>query len=112
MEWMEAEGYVENTGEARAGRPVYGLTDKARRLSGAYATKPISRQTAARNLALFMTRVAEVNANGELAYKVSSVIVFGSYVGEKEKLAMLTWPSSSSSEPATLTRSIVFMRRA
>ena len=50
------------------------------------AAKPITRSTAERKLKEFLERVIEVKKSKYYLYKVSKVVVFGSYLSEKEKI--------------------------
>lgn len=61
-------------------------TIKGNALANASAAKPIKRATAEKHLALFLRRVKQANETGEFAYRVSKVIVFGSYLSEVSEL--------------------------
>jgi len=52
----------------------------------ASAAKAIHRKTADSILLKFMERVNEVNTNDTFAYRVEKVMVFGSYLSDKERL--------------------------
>ena len=61
-------------------------TIKGNALALASAAKPILRATADKKINEFLTRVKEVNTNEYYLYKIEKVLVFGSYLGEGEKL--------------------------
>lgn len=64
----------------------YETTIKGNALRLAKASKPVSRLTADRVLSEFLDRVNRVNGHTELAYRVESVIVFGSYLSNARHL--------------------------
>ena len=55
-------------------------------LASSTAAKPIHRQTAEERLAEFLERVRLLNASDEWAYRVTKVVVFGSYLTRKSRL--------------------------
>jgi predicted nucleotidyltransferase len=65
------------------------MTTKGFALANATAAKPVHRSTAERVLNAFLKRVQEVNANPYYIYKVSRVVVFGSYLSDKERIGDL-----------------------
>ncbi|MCU7512355.1 MAG: nucleotidyltransferase domain-containing protein [Ignavibacteria bacterium] len=64
----------------------YTVQSKGRRLAKAYATKPLHRSTADKKLQEFLQRVKEVNNNNYYLYRVTKVILFGSYLTDKERI--------------------------
>jgi predicted nucleotidyltransferase len=54
--------------------------------SQASAARPLTRETARRKLDEFLERVREVNRDDRLAYRVRRVVVFGSYLTERERI--------------------------
>jgi predicted nucleotidyltransferase len=73
--------------EVERKRPkTWAVTLKGGALANAKAAKPIRRATAERVLAEFMERVHEVNTNAHYLYKVTHVVLFGSYLSDKEAL--------------------------
>ncbi|GLV55918.1 hypothetical protein KDH_27620 [Dictyobacter sp. S3.2.2.5] len=58
---------------------------KGNALVNATARKPITRTTADRLIAEFLARVGEINA-GPYAYRITKVILFGSYLSEQPTL--------------------------
>ena len=62
------------------GEEWFELTQQGRTLSLARALPPLSREKAERLLQEFMSRVEEVNANPTFLYKVTRVVIFGSYL--------------------------------
>jgi predicted nucleotidyltransferase len=64
----------------------YQTTMKGNALGMAKASRPITRASAERVLGELVDRVLAVNDRSELAYRVESVIVFGSYLSRAERL--------------------------
>ena len=60
--------------------PWYKLTDLGRSLVRASAAPPVKRQTADRTLREFMARVEEVNNSSRFLYRITEVVVYGSYL--------------------------------
>lgn len=82
------QGFIEPTGlhpGGNGGENNWYTTIKGNALANASASKPISRQTADRLLEEFLSRVRQVN-DGDYAYRVKQVIVFGSYLSDAELL--------------------------
>jgi hypothetical protein len=67
-------------------KPAYQVADQGHMLANASAAKPISRKTADRVLPEFMERMQLVNTSNEYAYRVESVVLFGSILSDKERL--------------------------
>jgi predicted nucleotidyltransferase len=85
---LERDGYVERSSQFRGdAEPHYEVTTRGNGLAMATAGKPIKRETADRILGEFLSRVREVNENDHYLYKVTLVVVFGSYLdAQKETL--------------------------
>ena len=66
--------------------PDWANTVKGNAVAMATTARPVKRTTADRALAQFLDRVATVNATGALAYRVSRVVVFGSYLTQANEL--------------------------
>ena len=64
----------------------YQTTMKGNALGMAKASRPITRASAERVLRELLDRVLAVNDRSELAYRVESVVVFGSYLSKTERL--------------------------
>lgn len=62
------------------------VTLKGSALALASAASPIHRKTAEKNLKKFLERVKQVNDDNYYLYKVTKVLVFGSYLSNKEKI--------------------------
>jgi predicted nucleotidyltransferase len=75
-----------STNRSLDGKAVYQVGDQGHMLAIASAAKPISRKTANRVLREFIERVELVNASNEYAYRVESVVLFGSILSDKERL--------------------------
>jgi predicted nucleotidyltransferase len=72
-------GYIEKD-ELHYGEQYWHNTISGNSLGGASAAKSYKRQTAEKALAEFMERVQEVNSNHYYLYKVTRVVLFGSYL--------------------------------
>jgi predicted nucleotidyltransferase len=86
---LEREGFLKEHDLTRYradGKIVWELTTKGRALRIAKAGKPIKRSTADKLVAEFLQRVAQVNATRVYAYRVTRVIAFGSYLGDRPDL--------------------------
>jgi predicted nucleotidyltransferase len=64
----------------------YETTIQGNALGMAKAGKPVKRASARKVLREFLQRVKAVNERQDLAYRVESVVVFGSYLSDAEKL--------------------------
>lgn len=84
-------GYIELVSEKRHERvgPYYRLTEHGRTLMRAKGSKPVRRETAKRVLDQFMVRVRIINESLDFVMKVTEVVVFGSYLNEKQTLGDL-----------------------
>jgi predicted nucleotidyltransferase len=81
---LEARGYIE---QITIGKDTYWQnTLKGNSLSLATSAKPILRSTADKKIKEFMERVVMVNKEKYFLYKVTKVVLFGSYLGNKEKI--------------------------
>lgn len=63
---------------------AYNCTKNGAQFAAAMATKPVSRNTADRHVAELVERIRAVNANPEYLVWVSRLIIFGSYLTDKE----------------------------
>ena len=81
---LVAQGYVE---EAQNG--VYKFTDKAGELVRASAASRVSRKTAEDALAGLLERVHQYNLDSDKIFTIEMVVVFGSFLGTKDKLGDL-----------------------
>lgn len=61
-------------------------TTQGAALALASAAPPLRRATAERKLQEFLIRVAEVNRNGYFLFRVTKVVVFGSYLSKRDRL--------------------------
>lgn len=69
-----------------ARKTYWRLTLKGNALASAKATRPILRATADRKLREFLERVSVVNSENYFLYRISKIIVFGSYLGKKKTI--------------------------
>ena len=80
------DGYIEIDEKYSSKKTYYKTTLKGNSLSLASAAKPLTRKTAERKLSEFMSRVKNVNSQESYLYKVSKVLIFGSYLSEKDRI--------------------------
>ena len=80
------DGYLEISAQISSKRKWYRTTLKGNSLSLASAAKPIKRNTAEQKLLEFMERVNKVNRDNYFLYRIKKVIVFGSYLSNKDRL--------------------------
>jgi predicted nucleotidyltransferase len=98
---LRAEGFIEPS-ETAVGN--YEITEKGRSFARSTAAKAIARATAEKALQKFLLRVEEVNRSARFIRSVKAVVVFGSYLTDKEKLndvdvavkLICRWPESMS----------------
>ena len=82
---LAEEGYIEK-GSKFHEEQLWTNSVKGNALALASAAKPILRTTAEKKINEFLARVKEVNTNGYYLYKIKKVVLFGSYLGEAERL--------------------------
>lgn len=78
-------GYVERD-KSSSEPDAWSLTDAGRTLTNANALRSLPRGKATQILEKFLGRVEQVNADPYYLYRVSKVVLFGSYLSEKEAL--------------------------
>ncbi len=81
---LRAAGYVEPVLGERRG--TWRNTTLGNALANATTARPVKRSTAERRLAEFLSRVREVNAKPGFLYRVTEVVVFGSYLSGRSKV--------------------------
>ncbi len=81
---LAAQGYVEPPQNG-----AYKLTDKGQELMRASAAGKVSRKTAEAALAELLERVERYNSDAGKILTIDTVVVFGSFLGTKEKLGGL-----------------------
>jgi predicted nucleotidyltransferase len=86
MDTIESIGLVEWSGRKSEVHPGFILTPAGRRFAKATAAKPVSRNIAGKRLEELVKRATNVNANKKYAYVVQSIVVFGSFLTEKEMI--------------------------
>jgi predicted nucleotidyltransferase len=79
------QGYIEESKRFNREK-TWVNTIKGNSLAMASAAKSIYRKTADDILQKFLERVREVNTSDKFAYRVDQVIVFGSYLSDKERI--------------------------
>jgi predicted nucleotidyltransferase len=78
-------GYIEAT-NVMSGQQYYQKTLAGTTFSLASASQPLTRRTAQKKLVEFIGRVQAVNVNEDFVYRVRRVLVFGSYLTERERI--------------------------
>lgn len=88
MRELLARKYIEKAERLRFEKSAsYMCTKDGAQFATAMATKPVSRDTADRHISELMERIRAVNANPEYLVWVSRLIVFGSYLTDKESIS-------------------------
>jgi predicted nucleotidyltransferase len=82
---LEDAGYIEKS-KNFINPQHWIVTLKGSRLSLASAAKPVKRETAEKRLQEFMERVDRVNSDKYYLYKVSKVVIFGSFLSNKDRI--------------------------
>lgn len=82
-----ARGYVEKAERLKSERSdAYTCTKSGAQFAAAMATKPVSRNTADRHVADLVARIRAVNANPGYLVWVPRLIIFGSYLTDKDNI--------------------------
>ena len=82
---LAARGFVESVSTSDDGER-WKNTTRGNAFAGATAAKPLLRVSADKRLKEFLERVEEVRTNPYYLYKVSRVILFGSYLTSKDRI--------------------------
>lgn len=85
-----ALGYVEPSLEKHyepSPHPWYSVTDLGDSFSNALAARPITRAHAERTLAALKDRVEQANRNPDFLFRITEVVLYGSYLRGSESLA-------------------------
>ena len=89
-EAIETAGFVQRDRERERRQnspfPWYSVTDGGQDIMRASAAKRITRESAATAVTELMNRVHQVNASPKCLYSVKCVVVFGSFLGHRERL--------------------------
>lgn len=82
LECLEQEGFIERNSKVHdtEAERYWKRTLKGGTLCKALFSRPVSRKTAEKKLAEFMTRVRQVNADSYFLHRVRKVILFGSFL--------------------------------
>ena len=82
---LARQGYI---GEVKEGdsRVRWQITPEGSRLALASAARPIKRSTAEKKVRAFMERVGQINEDDYYLYRVTKVVVFGSYLSDSERI--------------------------
>jgi hypothetical protein len=87
MKELLARRYVEKAERLKFEKSqVYACTKYGAQFAAAMATKPVSRGTANRHIAELIERIRAVNVNPDYLVWVSRLIVFGSYLMDRESI--------------------------
>jgi hypothetical protein len=108
---LVAQGYVE---EAQNG--VYKFTDKAGELVRASAASKVSRKTAEDALTGLLERVNQYNLDSDKIFTIEMVVVFGSFLGTKDKLGDLDvavkWSDRNLNDPDRTDTMLAYAKRS
>jgi hypothetical protein len=108
---LVARGYVE---EAQNGE--YKFTDKAGELVRASAASKVSRKTAEDALAGLLERVSQYNVDSDKIFTIETVVVFGSFLGTKDKLGDLDvavkWRDRNRNDPGRAKRALAYAKQS
>lgn len=77
---LVTDGYVEPRESPRDA--LYENTVKGNALAMASAAPPVKRERTRQQLEAFIERVKEVNADNQFLYKIDTVVLFGSFLGD------------------------------
>jgi predicted nucleotidyltransferase len=84
---LATEGYIEPSDRPfEADEGSWQTTRRGNALAHATARRAITRQTAERLIQEFLHRIREINACDDYVYRISRVIIFGSYLSDKSRL--------------------------
>ena len=86
VEMLFREGFIEVNNEIPSKMIYYKTTLKGNSLGLASAAKPLTRKTAEKKLIEFIDRVHVVNSQEYYLYKIAKVIIFGSYLSNKQRI--------------------------
>jgi len=108
---LVAEGYVEEPQDG-----VYKFTDKAGELVRASAASKVSRKTAEDALAGLLERVKQYNLDANKIFTIETVVVFGSFLGTKDKLGDLDvavkWRDRNLKDPDRAKTALAYARHS
>src|ERR1700730_15672663 len=108
---LVAQGYVK---KARNG--VYKFTDKAGELVRASAASKVSRKTAEDALTGLLERVNQYNLDSDKIFTIEMVVVFGSFLGTKDKLGDLDvavkWSDRNLNDPDRTDTMLAYAKRS
>jgi hypothetical protein len=79
-------GYIESDG-VRHEEEYWKITQNGITFANATAAKPITKKTAEKVFSEFMERVKSANDNPYYLYKVTSVVLFGSYLSDNPRIS-------------------------
>ncbi len=83
---LHEANYIKESKYSTATLKEWELTSQGRRVALASAAKPLLRKTADKKINEFMERVKLVNSTPDYLFKVKKVILFGSYLSNKNKI--------------------------
>lgn len=108
---LVAQRYVE-----KAQNGVYKFTDKAGELVRASAASKVSRKTAEDALTGLLERVNQYNLDSDKIFTIEMVVVFGSFLGTKDKLGDLDvavkWSDRNLNDPDRTDTMLAYAKRS
>jgi predicted nucleotidyltransferase len=84
---LTSRGYLELSDRESDEGPWYSVTMNGSTFALASGAKPVSRATATRHLNALLERVTDINESEKYCYRVTRVLVFGSYLKEVPRLS-------------------------
>jgi hypothetical protein len=89
LETLEQQGFIEKNTSAHDPHKNWKHTIKGGALNNALFSAPVSRRNAESALSKFMDRVRDVNEDGRFLFRVSKVVLFGSFLTESPAIGDL-----------------------
>lgn len=87
LDELLARKYIEKTEPSKLeNETCYTCTQDGAQFAAAMATKPVSRSIADRHVSELIERIRVVNANSEYLVWVSRLIIFGSYLTDRDRI--------------------------
>jgi hypothetical protein len=83
---LRRRGYIRKTASTSSGAGFWDNTMKGNAFANATGAKPLLRASADQRLTEFLARIDEVAKNPQFLYRVSTAILFGSYLTSKERI--------------------------
>ncbi|OFX11212.1 MAG: hypothetical protein A2516_00085 [Alphaproteobacteria bacterium RIFOXYD12_FULL_60_8] len=83
---LRKRGYIRKTASTSSGEDLWDNTIQGNAFGNASAAKPLLRTSADQRLKEFLARIEDVAKNPQFLYRVSTAILFGSYLTLKDRI--------------------------